>query len=65
MPVQMDEFVQHVARNSADRDVMVLSMYLQMIKSGINGNVDVSRTVEKLKELGFEWSVPKPVSLYL
>ena len=65
VPVQMDEFVQHVARNSADRDVMVLSMYLQMIKSGINGNVDVSRTVEKLKELGFEWSVPKPVSLYL
>ena len=59
--VPMDKFVQNVSRNSTDRDVMVLSMYMQMIKSGINGNVDVSRTVEKLKELGFEWSVPNSV----
>lgn len=57
-PVPMDTFSRKVALMSEDRDVMVLSMYLQMIEQGINHRVDCSKTVERLKELGFEWSDP-------
>ena len=57
-PVSTDVFVRNVARNSTDRDVVILSMYMQLIRCGINGHVDPSKTAEKLREMGFLWSVP-------
>ncbi len=56
--VSTDMFVQNVARNNTDRDVIILSMYMQMIRNGINGNVDPSRTADALRNLGFVWRVP-------
>ncbi len=56
--VSTDLFVQNVARNNADRDVIILSMYMQMVRNGINGNIDCSKTAQSLCDLGFEWGVP-------
>ena len=58
--VSMDIFTDNLNRNNNDRDVIILSMYMQMIKRGINGNIDVNKTVERLSELGFQWSEANP-----
>lgn len=57
--VPKDIFMQQLVQNSADRNVVILSMYLNMMQNNINSMVDTTVTVEKLRTLGFEWSVPE------
>ncbi len=50
-----DEFFKVLTDNIEDKDVAMLSIYYGMNREGFNPNIDISRTVDELSKLGFEF----------